>query len=179
MEKLKKDKDWQSIKFFNDCHESFTYVEENWHWIRNTIPESIRNRLKIWRETGKNLGLPEHLLRPSSVDVGVIENPLIKRMEENCKAIASMIIKRELNHKERTALLFCYMKLGKEGEDRLRDILKQQLNYRYSITEKQLNGYRNKEKYGIRCETLLDWGVCRKDWFENCQTNRLGKEAVV
>ena len=86
----------------------------------------------------------------------------IHLIENKCEAIQNMLLRNNLNHKERTALLFIYMKLGSVGEQRLWEILKQQKNYNYNICKGQIENYKKRGKFkGISCEKLKEWGVCK------------------
>ena len=88
--------------------------------------------------------------------------------ELHCPAIIALSEKKELNHKERMALLFIYLGLGKNGEERLMEILKRQDNYDENICRTQIENYEKKGKMlGISCEKLKEWNICHSE-FSDC-----------
>lgn len=95
------------------------------------------------------------------VDISVIENPKIKVMEENCTVVSNWIKRKDLKHLERFYLMAIYMKAGRDGEKRLKQILQQQLNYKEYITNTQIENYKKKNQfYGIGCKKLISNGFC-------------------
>jgi len=90
------------------------------------------------------------------------------QLELNCPAIMALSNRKDLNHRERTALMMLYLKLGKDGEDRLWEILKQQINFKENICNKQIEYYKKKGKMkGISCEKLREWNICHSE-FSDC-----------
>ena len=90
------------------------------------------------------------------------------KLELNCPAIMNLSTRNDLNHKERTALLMIYLKMGKEGEERLWEILRQQTNFNERTSRDQIDYYKKKNKiYGISCEKLREWNICKED-FADC-----------
>jgi len=102
------------------------------------------------------------LLTPKNVD--------LRLMEKNCLWLKDTIKKTNLNHEERSALMFLYMKLGKHGEARLKEILKRQKNYSETKTNYIINYYKKQKKfYGISCKKLIEKRLCK---FSKCSTYR-------
>ena len=87
------------------------------------------------------------------------------QFELNCPAIMNLSTRKDLNHRERTAMMMLYLKLGKSGEERLLEILKQQNNFKEKITMQQINAYKIKNKMlGISCEKLKEWHICYSEY---------------
>jgi len=96
----------------------------------------------------------------------------IVQLEQKCPAIQRMLQKNNLVHIERTALLFIYIPLGKKGEERLKQIMQAQQNYKPNTTNTQIENYKKKGKfYGITCNKLYEWGICNGEK-EACEANR-------
>ena len=105
--------------------------------------------------------LQEFVYRFCNKRLSLVNNKEIAQMETGCKAITNMLTKTNLNHKERSALMFIYLKFGDKGEQRLREILSRQSNYNEHITTVQLENYKKRNKFlGITCKKLIEWGVC-------------------
>lgn len=97
--------------------------------------------------------------------------------ELRCPAIASISTKEKLNHHERLALMFCFLKMGKEGENRLWEILKKQKNFNEQICKENIGGYKKKGLMrGISCEKLMDWGICNIDCSDCPKYKKIMKE---
>jgi len=95
-----------------------------------------------------------------------VTDKTVQKLERGCAAIRKMITKTNLNHLERTFLLFNYMLLGDKGEARLRQILQRQTNYNRSITDAQIRLYKRKGKFvGVSCEKAKEWGICNEDCY--------------
>lgn len=87
----------------------------------------------------------------------------VKKFEDNCPAIKGLTIRTDLKHNERTALLFNYALLGKNGITRLKEILAQQRNYKSRTTENIITPYVKKNKFlGISCQKMQQWGICKE-----------------
>jgi len=101
---------------------------------------------------------------PTSNNFKIIEanNQEIKKLEDNCLMLQSLSKRIDLAHLERTGLLFIYMQLGTNGEERLRQIMQQQKNYSENMTNSQINQVKNKKTIGISCEKLVEWCVCNE-----------------
>lgn len=98
----------------------------------------------------------------------ITSNSKIDTMEKQCKVLHYLISKKDLNHRERMILLFTYCKFGKNGVERLKQILSQQTNYKKHITETQINAYLKKKKfYGISCKKIQEW--INKDYCKGCK----------
>lgn len=94
-----------------------------------------------------------------------------------CPAVTSIIVKDDLNHHERTALMFLYLKLGKKGEERLWEILRKQKNFKESICKTQIENYKEKGKMmGISCEKMMEWGICNEEWSDCHKYNKIKEE---
>ena len=84
-------------------------------------------------------------------------------LEKNCKWISKVITKTDLKHKERSYLMFIYMRYGEPGEKRLREILERQSNYKKKITDTQIAYYKKRGKFcGVSCQTLIKDNLCRE-----------------
>ena len=88
--------------------------------------------------------------------------------EVSCPALQNLATKKDLNHRERTALLLTFIKLGKRGEEKLWEIMRQQTNFSEQTTKRQIESYKKKGKfYGISCEKMIEWGICGEK-FSDC-----------
>lgn len=88
----------------------------------------------------------------------------IKAMENKCIMLQKLLKRTNLNHLERTALLFLYLPFGKKGEARLYEIMSWQKNFKENITKSQIESYKKKNKtLGISCTKLKEWGLCHYD----------------
>ena len=81
-------------------------------------------------------------------------------IEEKCEAIQHLINKEELRHEDRLTLCQIYINLP-EGAERLHQILSKQKNYRYSITQKNIEAAMLKKIRPPSCETLIKKRYCR------------------
>jgi len=92
----------------------------------------------------------------------------VVQFELKCPAIMSLTTRKNLNHRERTALMMLYLKLGDDGEKRLYEILTQQDNYKESLCKYNIEYYKKHGKnLGISCEKLKEWGICDSE-FSDC-----------
>lgn len=103
-------------------------------------------------------------------------NNKITQFELACPAVANLSTKENLNHIERTTLLFIYMRFGKKGEERLLEILKQQRNYKESICRRNIEDYKKKKEHPmISCGKLVEWRICNES-FNDCHKYQITKE---
>lgn len=96
---------------------------------------------------------------PKSLPVS--SNVNLKLMEKNCLWLRDTIQKEELNHSERTALMFLYLKSGEEGRKRLFEILSTKKHFSPTKTNYYLDYYIKQGKlFGISCKKLIEQGLC-------------------
>jgi transcriptional regulator with AAA-type ATPase domain len=86
-----------------------------------------------------------------------IDNANIDKVENECNFIKNIINKNDLNHRERSILLFIYSTFGDDGIKRLKNIMSKQKNYNKNITNVQIDSYIKKGKlYGISCKKIIN-----------------------
>jgi hypothetical protein len=144
--------------------------------------------LKKVEETELLIGLRKYFNKYGFVDFWRLFNEIV--YEENrvywknkvvtyelmCPAVMELASKEELNHKERIALMLCYLRLGNKGEERLWEILKKQKNFNEAVCRTNIESYKKKGKLlGISCEKLVEWGICHIG-FEDCHKYKLVRE---
>ena len=98
----------------------------------------------------------------SNAELPEIKNANLKRMEDNCSMLNDWIYNsKDLNHLQRSYLMFIYLRFGSKGEDRLIEILKTKPHYDERITKLQIEFYKHKNRFmGVSCKTLIQAGLC-------------------
>ena len=116
----------------------------------------------------------------SNINLKIIENSDIEKMEKNCFVINKWVHEcKDLNHLQRSYLMFTYLRLGLDGEKRLIEIIKTKDHYNENKTRIQIDNYKKRDKFlGVSCQTLIKNGFCN---YKNCpnyesSSNRLCKE---
>jgi hypothetical protein len=128
-----------------------TFIKEKNYGVNKIPKEVISKAKKLFSRY--NAG--------AALNLSPIENPRILNFEKKCQAINTLIRRNNLDHRERLYLLIQYMKLGSNGEQRLREIFRQQQNYNPKITGAIIKSFKKKGKfYGMSCKKSKEWKMC-------------------
>jgi len=101
----------------------------------------------------------------------------INRFEHTCKWVLGLIGRTDLKHAERLYLALVYMRMGRKGELRLREILSRQTNYKERITTRQIDAMKLKGMTkGVSCEKIIAAGLCSH---QECGLYTIATEGVV
>lgn len=144
------------------------FLEEQWisstiHLLGKHGPQKMFMALEYAIEKRAELEHDEKLCFENKIMN--LKNIDLYKLETGCNVVKQLIQKKDLNHVERSILLFLYSPFKENGIERLKQILQQQNNYNKSITERQINSYLNKNKTnGISCSKIrekLNSQLCR------------------
>ncbi len=163
---------------FSLCAKHLIAKENEKHYKYNTKKEL----LNIWN-TAKSNFAEENLIKKAkkqkeftSAPLTKFENVKIDLMEKKCLWLQNTIKKKDLSHEERSCLMFIYLKIGEEGEKRLREIMERQEDYSEKKTNYFIERYKKQGKfYGISCRKLIEKRLCK---YPECSFYKKAKRKV-
>lgn len=156
-------KKYHSILDLNLASRHLIAEEDKSHYKYKTI----KKLLCVYNENEQNFAEMELITEAkkvskySTIALPTIQNVKISLMEKNCLWLNKLINRTDLNHNERSALMFLYMRLGQQGEARLKEIMQRQKNYSATKTNYLIDYYKKQNKFlGISCKKLIEKGFC-------------------
>jgi len=110
----------------------------------------LKKKAVSGRYTGKAIELAEFAHRGD-----------IAGIAKGCSVIRKLEQQKDLNHKERLALVLIYVNLGKAGLDHFREIARGWNDYNEDITEYMIRHALSQGYKPTACKAFMDSGVCK------------------